>query len=194
MEIIIYAIIAAGIVGTVYAFIAFSKDTKEKRQKESSILDLKQQIISANMKIQNLEFDNSSQHTEIEKLKNELTTTKEDLNDARENETALKEDLQSMRVTEDNLKITVDTLRAENESIKAKLMEKENENKKLLDENKSFREKLKITPAQETSEMENIKKGIIETMQNIEKKSKEDAQKLKEQRTDDHTGDKKDSL
>jgi len=195
MNIIIIIFIALGVAFTLYAFIASLKETKEKKQKESSIFDLKQQVISSNVKIQNLEFDNSSLRTEMEKLTSELTTAKEDLNDSRENEGAIKEDLQTMRIADDNTKITLDTLRAENESLKEKLMEKENENKKLSDENKNFREKLKIQPPQGlTSEVDNIKKNIIETMQNIEKASKDAAQKAKEKKTDGPVDDKKDSL
>ncbi|MDD4183265.1 MAG: hypothetical protein PHT53_05545 [Candidatus Omnitrophica bacterium] len=195
MNIIIIIVIALGVAFTLYVFIGALKETKEKRQKESSILDLKQQVISANVKIQNLEFDNSSIRTEIEKLRSELTTAKEDLNDSRENEGALKEDLQSMRLADDNLKSTLDTLRAENESLKEKLMEKENENKKLSDENKSFKEKLKIQPPRgPDSEVDSIKKNIIETVQNMEKKSKEDAQKAKDKNTDGPIDDKKDSV
>jgi len=195
MNIIIIIFIALGVAFTVYAFIMFSKETSEKRQKESNIFDLKQQVISSNVKIQNLEFDGSSMRTEIEKLRAELTTAKEDLNDARENEGALKEDLQNMRIAEDNLKLTLDTLRAENESLKEKLMEKENENKRLSDENKDFKEKTKWQPPKGPgSEVDNIKKNIIETMQNMEKKNKEDAQKTKEKNTDGPIDDKKDSV
>ncbi|GEM_PF-1502063 len=185
MNIIIMAIVIIGVVFTLYAFMASSKETSEKKRKEGSIADLKQQVISSNVKIQNLEFDNSALRTEIEKLKGELTTAKEDLNDSLENEKALKEDLQTMRVAEDNIKTTLDTLRAENESLKEKLMEKENENKKLTDENKDFREKAKTQATQDLKkEVDSIKKNVQETV-----KSPEEKQPLNDQKTKDIKAD-----
>ncbi|MCK9614578.1 MAG: coiled-coil domain-containing protein 22 [Candidatus Omnitrophica bacterium] len=194
MNIIIIIFIAAGVIFTLYAFIASTSETKDKKRKESSIFDLKQQVISSNVKIQNLEFDNSSLRTEMEKLRSELTAAKEDLNDSRENEGAIKEDLQNMRLAEDSLKSTLDTLRAENESLKDKLMEKENENKRLLDENKDFRERMKIKPAgAPNSEIDTVKKNITDAIHNIEKKNIEDSQKNKETKIDKDT-ESKDSL
>ncbi|MFA5196540.1 MAG: hypothetical protein WC401_12135, partial [Bacteroidales bacterium] len=73
-------------------------------------------------------------------------------------------------------------------------MEKENENKRLTDENKDFKEKLKIKPAQtSSSEIDTVKKNITEAIHNIEKKSIEDSQKNKETKIDKDTGSK-DSL
>lgn len=186
MNVIIMAIVIIGVVFTLYAFMASSKETSEKKRKEGSIADLKQQVISSNVKIQNLEFDNSALRTEIEKLKGELATTKEDLNDSLENEKALKEDLQTMRIAEENIKTTLDTLRAENESLKEKLMEKENENKKLTDENKDFREKAKTQATQDLKkEIDNIKKNVQETVKSTEEKQPLNDEKTKEIKPDD---------
>lgn len=156
MVLIAIIIIAAGVLFAFYAFLSTSGEVKEKRQKEGSIYELKQQIISQNVKIQKSEFERAGLATELEKARKELEALKSDFQETKTNETALKEDLQGMRLSQDGSKSNMDVLQAENESLKEKLMEKENETKRLSDQVKLLNEKLK------TMALETQKKDIVE--------------------------------
>jgi len=136
-----------GIGFALYAFLSSSGEVKNKNQRENSIYELKQQVISQNVKLQKIEFERAGQVAGTEKMKKELEAAKSELGEARANESAMREDLQRMRLLEDNNKSSLDLFRAENESLKEKLMERENEAKRLHDEVKSLNEKLKAQPA-----------------------------------------------
>jgi len=158
MEFAVIIIVALGIGFALYAFLSGSGEAKNKNQRENSIYELKQQVISQNVKLQKIEFERAGQVTETEKMKKELEAAKSELGEARSNESAMREDLQKMRLLEDNNKSTLDLLRAENESLKDKLMEKENEAKRLNDEVKSLNEKLKAVPAPKHKKEDNATK------------------------------------
>jgi chromosome segregation ATPase len=148
MEFVVIIIVVLGIGFALYTFLLSSTDVKDKHQRENAIYELKQQVISQNVKLQKLEFERAGISTETEKMKKELETAKTELEESRANETAMREDLQKMRLAEDNNKSGLDLLKAENESLKEKLMEKENENKRLSDEVKEFNAKLKTAAAE----------------------------------------------
>lgn len=160
MEFIVIIIVMLGIGFALYAFLSSSGEVKNKNQRENSIYELKQQVISQNVKLQKLEFERAGQVTETEKMKKELEAAKSELGEARANESAMREDLQRMRLLEDNNKSSLDLFKAENESLKEKLMERENEAKRLNDEVKSLNEKLKTHPAPRHKKENNTTESI----------------------------------
>lgn len=160
MEFAVIIIVMLGIGFTLYAFLSSSGEVKNKNQRENSIYELKQQVISQNVKLQKLEFEHAGQVTETEKMKKGLEAAKSELEEAHANESAMREDLQRMRLLEDDNKSGLDLLKAENESLKEKLMERENEAKRLNDEVKSLNEKLKAHPAPKHKKEDNTTESI----------------------------------
>ncbi len=142
MEFVLIIIVTLGIGFALYTFFSSSGEVKNKHQRENTIYDLKQQVISQNVKLQKLEFERTGLADETEKIKKALEAAKAELEEAHANENAMREDLQNMRLAEDNNKSGIDLLRAENESLKEKLIEKENGNKKLADQVKELTVKL----------------------------------------------------
>ena len=68
MEFLVIIIVALGIGFTLYAFLSGSGEAKNKRQKEDSIYELKQQVISQNVKLQKLDFERSGMAAETEQF------------------------------------------------------------------------------------------------------------------------------
>ncbi|MEI8350586.1 MAG: hypothetical protein WCI77_10600 [Candidatus Omnitrophota bacterium] len=143
-------IIAIGAIAlTGYAFFLSLTESKNRKQKEEDIAELKKQIISLNMKIQKVEFDRSTSQTEADKLKKDLAATTSELKEAKEIEVDLRGKIAKIKEMYEQQKPAMDIFEAENITLKGKLIEKEKECKLLLEKAKAS--ELNKNPSGESS-------------------------------------------
>jgi chromosome segregation ATPase len=145
MEIIVILMSLTAIGVVAYLFISSYTETRDKKMKESESTELRQQVTSLNVKLQKLEFEHSALQKETEEAKDNLQDTKNELETLRKRELALNDEAGKLKETERKNESTISLLKAENVSLKEKLMDKENETKKMIAEIKVLREKLSET-------------------------------------------------
>jgi chromosome segregation ATPase len=138
--IILIAIIAMGIAG--YIFFTSSRDAKVKKQQETEMSELKQQVISLNVKLQKLEFEHTTLSKDAEDAKIALEDTKNELETLRKKEFSLSEEAARLKELERKQEETIGLLKAENITLKEKIISKENETRKLVQEIKALKEKI----------------------------------------------------
>lgn len=121
---------------------------------------MKQQVISTNVKLQKLEFEHASLLKDAEDQKLALEDTKTELENLRKKEFALGEETARLKEKERKQENAMEVLKGENITLKEKLMDKENEAKKLLQEIKALREQVDNLQAQSgpTLSMPELKK------------------------------------
>lgn len=138
--IILMAVAAIAVVG--YIFFASSREAKEKKRQENDVSELKQQVITSNVKLQKLEFEYNSLQKDAEDARRAFEDMKNELETLRKKEFALSEEAARLKEKERKQEVTIDTLKAENATVKGKILDKENEMKKLLQEIKTLQEKI----------------------------------------------------
>lgn len=158
MTLLLIVVILAGIILTGYAFFASSKEVKDKRKNESSISELKHQVISSNVKMQKSEFEYSALQKEIEKMKKEIGIAKNELEICKEDGEIKLKQLQGKH------RVAMEMLQAESITLKEKILEKESQNRKLIEEVKILNERVKLKETntvdlQKKDEIKNTQKG-----------------------------------